>query len=546
MTSPLYSKLANVSELELPPLEAFQDEIIIICQGRQDDNTHQIQLYRVSNIAIPLNYFFCGLVQGLIYPLLNVYSLDLGATEAQQQTIMTLKELPSCFKIVYGIWSDNVPIWGYRRKPYMFLGWLVAILSLLPLLFMSDLTLQLEKMDSSLDGNSTVSKDTADSSFVTTVPPNAPTMPLLSISFFLWACGVWFTDVMGDSLVAEKAKFEDPASRGELQVICYVVRGVGMAMMAPLSTWIYHTPSGPFWIVLGATLAPLFHMPWIYMLQECRDIKIMTTCEQLKEIWKTVCSRSVWQPMGFIYLHLLFFVSNSAWKEFLKSWIGFSPGQLNAIMILSAGLAVLGAALYKFIAYKWNWRLLFGLGIGINGIFSLGQVLLIKGWTMGLSPFWFSLGDEAVVDFLLGTQYLPTCVMMVNLVPSGIEGASYALFTTTWNAASSLSDSVSTMLLGIWDVQKERLVNGELNGLIKLTILTSILQTIPIFFIWMLPRGVAELQRQRIETVELEGSDKISSRFGGAVYLAAVLLSVVWSIFVAFMNIFRPGWMGES
>jgi BT1 family len=53
-----------------------------------------------------------------------------------------------------------------------------------------------------------------------------------------------------------------------------------------------------------------------------------------------------------------------------------------------------------------------------------------------------------------GVQYLPIVIMMVYLVPAGSEGASYALFTTTWNVASSRADSLSTMLLGIWDVNK--------------------------------------------------------------------------------------------
>jgi len=64
------------------------------------------------------------LVEGMIYPLINVHPLDLGAKEAQQTTLSSLKSLPFCVKIVWGFLSDAVPILGYGRRPYMILGWL--------------------------------------------------------------------------------------------------------------------------------------------------------------------------------------------------------------------------------------------------------------------------------------------------------------------------------------------------------------------------------------------------------------------------------------
>jgi hypothetical protein len=55
--------------------------------------------------------------------LLNVYPLALGATEAQQTTFATIVTLPAAFKIIFGFTTDNFPLGGYRRKPYLFLGW---------------------------------------------------------------------------------------------------------------------------------------------------------------------------------------------------------------------------------------------------------------------------------------------------------------------------------------------------------------------------------------------------------------------------------------
>ena len=105
------------------------------------------QLLRRENIAIPACYLLVGILQGLSGPLINVYPLDLGATEAQQQTIWFLKGLPSCFKIIFGFLSDNYPIFGYRRKSYMMIGWLFVTLIMVVLLNTCNLTMKYQDRD---------------------------------------------------------------------------------------------------------------------------------------------------------------------------------------------------------------------------------------------------------------------------------------------------------------------------------------------------------------------------------------------------------------
>jgi hypothetical protein len=89
---------------------------------------------RRENLVIPICFFLVEVSQRLAVPLVNIFSLDLGATETHQATISTLQALPSSLKIVFGFQIDNLPIIGYRRKPYMFLRWLVASLSELKLM----------------------------------------------------------------------------------------------------------------------------------------------------------------------------------------------------------------------------------------------------------------------------------------------------------------------------------------------------------------------------------------------------------------------------
>lgn len=141
-----------------------------------------VQMWRLRNIAVPCCYLLVGITQALSGILLNTFPLNLGATEAEQVTLSTVVIFPSTMKVVYGFLSDSIPIFGARRKPYMFIGYFLVSSSMLALICSSDLSL-------TFDGN------------IAIPPENAPSIELLTILFFILGVGLWLADVMGDSLV---------------------------------------------------------------------------------------------------------------------------------------------------------------------------------------------------------------------------------------------------------------------------------------------------------------------------------------------------------
>mmetsp|Transcript_18627 Transcript_18627/g.25850 ORF Transcript_18627/g.25850 Transcript_18627/m.25850 type:complete len:301 (+) Transcript_18627:1-903(+) len=295
---------------------------------------------------------------------------------------------------------------------------------------------------------------------------------------------------------------------------------------------------GPNYVIYLLALLPAIMLPLIYLLNEQRNVPVSSTRAQCNEIWNTVCSRSVWQPMGFVYLYNCLQVGNAAWREFLKTVLHFTANQLNIILILAYVLLYLGIIAYKYYFISWSWRSVYIVTTLLNGFLSALQVLLIKGMTFGLSPFVFALGDDAFAEFIGGVQFLPTTIMMVHLCPSGSEGASYAMFTTVANSASTTSSAFSTMLLRIWDVSKAAFERGDLSGMVNLTLLTTALQVSAILFVGLLPHtkeGLAELGR---------ASSK--SSIGGFIFLAITLLSISYAVMVGILNIVNPGWAGES
>ena len=95
------------------------------------------------------------------------------------------------------------------------------------------------------------------------------------------------------------------------------------------------------------------------------------------------------------------------------------------------------------------------------------------------------------------------------------------------------------MLLRVYDVSKATMLSGDLSGMIKLTILTTVIQMSGLLFIKLLPRTKDDL-------VKLNASDSSGSALGGFVFLAVTFLSIGYAIIVGLLNIIDPGWMGES
>lgn len=343
------------------------------------DTPPQLQLFRSENIAIPVCYLMVGMTQGLFRTLLNVYPIDVGATEAQQTTFATIAILPAAFKILYGFTTDNLPIFGYRRKPYLFSGWFFSAASMWSLWGGSDLTLPHDENGRPL------------------VPERAPSMFFLMISFFAFGVGMWFADATADAVVAEKARLEPPEAKGTLQSTCYTLRFFGMMVSAPVSTVLY-VNVGPRVIVQLLCFLPCLMFPLSILLEEEHNLLIRAIKDQCLEIWNTVCSRSVWEPMSFVYLFNLMQVTNAAWRQYLTSVQGFTASELNALLVASYVLLYIGTMVYKYFLLKASWRLVYKTCIIMAGLFSSLQICLIRGYTFGISSFFFALVSEDTIS----------------------------------------------------------------------------------------------------------------------------------------------------
>jgi len=93
------------------------------------------------------------------------------------------------------------------------------------------------------------------------------------------------------------------------------------------------------------------------------------------------------------------------------------------------------------------------------------------------------------------------------------------------------------MLLGVWDVSKETMENGDLSGFLKWRGFETLIQMGGILLVKLLPETKEELMRLNYGHF---------SKIGGGIFLTVTILSLLYSVVAGVLNIVDPGWSGES
>ncbi|CAK4711387.1 unnamed protein product [Aphanomyces euteiches] len=114
-------------ELKSPPngLITLENGALRVARG-------PVSVYAWKNLGILAHMAAIGTIystiSGVIYSVLNNY-LHMSATLVATTT--ALVAFPRALRIFTGMLSDTVPICGYRRRPYMLLGWSLVFVACL-------------------------------------------------------------------------------------------------------------------------------------------------------------------------------------------------------------------------------------------------------------------------------------------------------------------------------------------------------------------------------------------------------------------------------
>ncbi|XTZ12831.1 MAG: folate/biopterin family MFS transporter, partial [cyanobacterium endosymbiont of Rhopalodia inflata] len=293
---------------------------------------------------------------------------DLGLNPAQMSALTGIAALPWVIKPIFGFMSDSLPIFGYRRRPYLILSGLLGSIVWIMLGTIVD-------------------------------APWSATVSLLLISL-----SVAISDVIVDSLVVERARKESLEKAGSLQSLTWGTSTLGGLITAYLSGWLLQRLSNQTIFVITAVFPLIVTMvaglitenPVNQNYADQTGSKKFPIKQHSQELWKAFKQKSILFPVIFVFIWQATPNADSAFFFFTTNELGFGTEFLGLVRLVTSVAALVGIGLYQKFLKTVPFRHILGWSIVISSGLGMTMLLLVThtNRVIGISDRWFSLGDS--------------------------------------------------------------------------------------------------------------------------------------------------------
>ena len=203
---------------------------------------------------------------------LNIYMVQVLDAEPQDQNVINiLITLPWSIKLIFGFLSDAMPIFGMRRKVSVYTALLIFHSAIEPHCFLDSHTSHFFLL---IQPYLVLGFLLQAAPFITYAVIDIQTIDFLALCIFTGTIGLIMMDVMCDTMVVERSKFEEDANLGQMQASCYSFRFGGSLVGSFLGAIV---TNGSSWgwgmtfqqiIFLNGILPILLMTPWLPCLRE--------------------------------------------------------------------------------------------------------------------------------------------------------------------------------------------------------------------------------------------------------------------------------------
>ncbi|MDJ0800882.1 MAG: folate/biopterin family MFS transporter [Calothrix sp. MO_167.B12] len=407
-------------------------------------------------IAILTVYFVQGIL-GLARLAVSFFLKDeLLLSPAQVSAILGIVTLPWMIKPVFGFVSDGLPIFGYRRRPYLILSGILGAISWI--------------------------------SLATVV--NTPITATLAIA--LGSLSVAVSDVIVDSLVVERARVESQDDAGSLQSICWGASALGGLMTAYFSGLLleHFTNRTVFWITASF---PLLVSGVAWLIAESpiskdgnhlNDENTLSIKKQLGQLRQAVTQKAIWLPTAFIFIWQATPTADAAFFFFTTNELHFQPEFLGRVRLVTSVAALVGIWIFQRFLKTVPFRVIFAWSTVMSAALGMTMLLLVThaNRAIGIDDHWFSLGDSLVLTVMGQIAFMPVLILAARLCPPGVEATLFALLMSVCNLAGLVSYELGAGLMHLLGVNEN---NFELLWL--LVVITNFSTLLPLPFLNWLP-----------------------------------------------------------
>ena len=427
-----------IAEKSTPPPQPFLQRILL-------GNRPNPEL-----MAILLVYFVQGIL-GLARLAVSFFLKDdLGLSPAEVAALTGIAGIPWMVKPLFGFLSDGLPIFGYRRRPYLILSGMAGSAAWVAL--------------------ATV----VDSAWAAT------------LAIALSSLSVAVSDVIVDSLVVERARGESIAQTGSLQSLCWGTSAIGGLLTAYLSGALLEQFSVQTVFLMTSSFPLLVAAAALLISEERRsqqpDWSSFTS--QVGLLRKAVSQKVIWLPTLFLFLWQATPSADSAFFYFSTNELGFGPEFLGRVRLVSSIAMLLGIGAFNRFFKAVPIRKIFTWSILASTVLGLTTLLLIThtNRALGIDDRWFSLGDSLILTVAGQIAFMPVLVLAARLCPPGVEATLFALLMSVLNLSGAVSQELGAILthwLGVTET--------NFDNLWLLVTITSLSTLLPLPLVGWLP-----------------------------------------------------------
>jgi folate/biopterin transporter len=378
---------------------------------------------------------------------------DLGLSPAEVAALTGITALPWIIKPLFGFISDGLPIFGYRRRPYLILSGLLGCASWWAL--------------------ATLVHD----AFTATVV------------ILLTSLAVAVSDVIVDSLIVERARSESLAQSGSLQSLSWGATALGGLLTAYFSgLLLQHLNNNQVFEITASFPLIVSAVAWLITEEKIShddpESKISPVKGQIQQLWEAVKQKQVWLPIAFLFAWQATPTADSAFFFFTTNELGFEPEFLGRVRLVTSFASLAGIFLFQRYLKTVPFRQILGWSTIIAAVLGMTTLLLVThtNRALGIDDRWFSLGDSLILTVVGQITWMPVLVLSARLCPKGIEATLFALLMSIWNLSGLLSHELGALLtnwLGVTESNFDRLW--------LLVTITNLSTLLPLPFLGWLP-----------------------------------------------------------
>uniref|UniRef100_K3WVY9 Folate-Biopterin Transporter (FBT) Family n=1 Tax=Globisporangium ultimum (strain ATCC 200006 / CBS 805.95 / DAOM BR144) TaxID=431595 RepID=K3WVY9_GLOUD len=492
-----------------------------------------------ESFGLLAQYAAVGLVYGTLpYTVVPFLTYYLNMEGTQTTSARALITIPWSLKVFIGILSDCVPIFGYRRRPYMILGWTVCCAMLFTMAFipLGDPYF----MDPKLRKVKPVDLTDEQKLMINYHAPDTGGKYIFLM--MLTSLGYLFADVAADAVVVEYAQREPEAIRGRTQTAIYTTRTMfGIFANVILAFGLNSEDYGgdfsfgisfpQVMLILGICTLPVIPLTWFFIKEKKTEAPMFS--QYINELWQAIQSRAVYQVIAYTFFSGIFanftYVANDPMTSY---WVKATTLSINVASIIGSVISVITLILTGKYGLFWNWRVM----VAITAV----AVIFIDVWCTMLTTWdvvrnqWFWLGLPIVENVPSYISFIISSFVVVELAGEGNEGAIYGLLTTVNNLSDPFSKTLTKNINSSFDVYNADIQNDTNDVRRDVTITIVISYAMKLLALCFLPL----LPAQKAQTQELKRNGGTNKILGG-ITIFYCCFALVWSIMTNLFSIFE-------